>query len=80
MPVYSGGNPVYITMPPVEGVAGGGTGYGWNDGGFENSCSFPRVIDPTKVPTAEFLHVWCMPNTANVGQQEIPRPLEPVRH
>ncbi|CAA7404265.1 unnamed protein product [Spirodela intermedia] len=78
MLVYSGGDPVYITVPPVEGVAGGGTGYGWNDGGFDNSCSSPRVIDPTKVPTAEFLHVWCMPNTANVGQQEIPRPLEPI--
>jgi len=35
-------------------------------------------IDPRKVPTADLLHVWCMPSTANVGQQEMPRPLENV--
>ncbi|MQL82758.1 hypothetical protein Taro_015249, partial [Colocasia esculenta] len=72
------GNPQHITVPPVEGVAGGGTGYGWNDGGFRGLCSFSGVVDPTKIPSVELLHVWCMPSTANVGQQEMPRPLEPV--
>ncbi|GAB2219015.1 hypothetical protein Droror1_Dr00006640 [Drosera rotundifolia] len=65
-------------VPPVEGVAGGGTSYGWGDIGF--SASVPRrgTIDPTKVPSEELIHVWCMPNTANVGAQEVPRQLEQV--
>lgn len=65
-------------MPPVEGVAGGGTGYGWNDGNVHSSSSLHGVVDPTKTPSSDLLHVWCMPNTANVSQQEMPRPLEPV--
>lgn len=66
-------------MPPVEGVAGGGTGYGWVDGGLQGSNLFTgSVVDPTKIPSADLVHVWCMPSTANVGQQEMPRTLESV--
>ncbi|XP_077233285.1 alpha-1,6-mannosyl-glycoprotein 2-beta-N-acetylglucosaminyltransferase isoform X2 [Tasmannia lanceolata] len=72
------GNPQDIIVLPVEGVAGGGTGYGWNDGSFHCSNSISGVVDPTKVPSADLLHVWCMPSTANVGQQEMPRSLEPI--
>ncbi|GAB2291308.1 hypothetical protein Dimus_025566 [Dionaea muscipula] len=71
------GNPEVI-VPPVEGVAGGGTAYGWGDGGFHTSTQLRGLIDPSKVPSATLLHVWCMPNTANVGAQEVPRQLEQV--
>ncbi|KAL5704531.1 hypothetical protein ACHQM5_022943 [Ranunculus cassubicifolius] len=67
-----------IVMPPVEGVAGGGTGYGWNDSESHCSTSLRGNIDPTKEQSADLVHVWCMPSTANVGQQESPRPLEPI--
>ncbi|XP_078442418.1 alpha-1,6-mannosyl-glycoprotein 2-beta-N-acetylglucosaminyltransferase isoform X2 [Wolffia australiana] len=72
-----GENSVHINVPPVEGLGGGGTGYGWADNGFEISHPFPRQMDPSKVPTADFVHVWCMPSTSNVGQQELPQKLEP---
>lgn len=62
---------------PVEGVAGGGTAYGFNDGGL-NSEPLKQSTDPTEVPTSDLVHVWCMPNTVNVGSQETPRPLETV--
>lgn len=62
---------------PVEGVAGGGTAYGFNDGGL-NAEPLKRSLDPTEVPTADLVNVWCMPNSINVGSQETPRPLEPV--
>ncbi|GMH16238.1 hypothetical protein Nepgr_018079 [Nepenthes gracilis] len=65
-------------VPPIEGVAGGGTAYGWIDGGCHASGPLKGPIDPTEVPSAALLHVWCMPSTANVGSQEIPRHLEPV--
>ncbi|KAL6012364.1 hypothetical protein ACLOJK_002851 [Asimina triloba] len=71
-------NTQHTGMPPVEGVGGGGTGYGWSDGILHTSNSFGGVVDPTKVPSAELLHVWSMPSTANIGQQEMPRPLEPI--
>ncbi|VAH28503.1 uncharacterized protein LOC119353979 isoform X2 [Triticum dicoccoides] len=67
-----------ISVPPVEGVAGGGTSYGWVDGGLQGSHLGSSVIDPTKVHSADLLHVWSMPSTANVSQQEAPRPLEHV--
>lgn len=76
-----GANPQGIVVPPVEGVAGGGTSYGWNDGGgvhFSNS-SLRGSIDPSEVSTSDLVHVWCLPSTANVGPQEIPSiHLEPV--
>ncbi|XP_011040765.1 PREDICTED: uncharacterized protein LOC105136943 [Populus euphratica] len=77
----TGANPQGIVVPPVEGVAGGGTAYGWNDGGgvhFSNSS--PRgSIDPSEILTSDLVHVWCLPSTANVGPQEIPsRHLEPI--
>ncbi|KAF6149719.1 hypothetical protein GIB67_017452, partial [Kingdonia uniflora] len=76
---YSGGNAQGGAIPPVEGVSGGGTAYGWNDsGGLHFSNDLRRTIDPTKVPSAELLHVWSMPSTANVGCQEMPRPLHPI--
>ncbi|KAG8643558.1 hypothetical protein MANES_11G048300v8 [Manihot esculenta] len=62
----------------VEGVAGGGTAYGWSDGGLHGTNPLKGSIDPLEVPTADLVHVWCMPSTANVGPQEIPRHLEPV--
>ncbi|KAK6939442.1 Glycoside hydrolase 123, C-terminal [Dillenia turbinata] len=65
-------------MPLVEGLDGGGTGYGSNDGGVHISKSLKGQIDPTEVPSSELLHVWCMPSTANIGPQEMPRPLERV--
>ncbi|MCL7043539.1 hypothetical protein MKW94_022837 [Papaver nudicaule] len=71
----AGGNTQVDDVPPVEGVAGGGTAYGWNDGGF-HSNPIRGTVDPTKVPSSELLHVWCMPSTSNVGQQEMPRSLE----
>lgn len=72
------GNPQEMTVPPVEGVAGGGTAYGWSDGVVHPSNSLKGSTDPTEVPSADLLHVWCMPSTANVGPQEMPRPLEHV--
>ena len=67
-----------MTVPPVEGVAGGGTAYGWSDGVMLSSNRIKGSIDPTEVPSADLLHVWCMPSTANIGSQEMPRPLEHV--
>ncbi|XP_022768923.1 uncharacterized protein LOC111312686 isoform X3 [Durio zibethinus] len=67
-----------MVVPPVEGVAGGGTAYGWNDGGFHVSNPLKGSIDPTEVLTADLVHVWCLPSTANVGPQEVPRNLEPI--
>lgn len=72
------GNPQEMTVPPVEGVAGGGTAYGWSDGVMLSSNRLQGSIDPTEVPSADLLHVWCMPSTANIGPQEMPRPLEHV--
>ena len=71
---------MYINMPPLEGISGGGTGYGWNESNFKSSSSFPLGMDPSKVPTEEFINVWSLPNTATVGLHEAPRQLEPVRH
>ncbi|PON40468.1 hypothetical protein PanWU01x14_297100 [Parasponia andersonii] len=72
------GNPQEILVPPVEGVAGGGTAYGWNDGGLRDLIPLKGSIDLTEVPTTDLVHVWCMPNTTNVGPQEMPRHLEPI--
>ncbi|EXC07286.1 hypothetical protein L484_021193 [Morus notabilis] len=74
------GNPHDILVPPVEGVAGGGTAYGWNDGvtGVRNLSPLKGSIDPSEVPTTDLVHVWCMPSTANVGPQEMPRHLETI--
>ncbi|XP_022131873.1 uncharacterized protein LOC111004904 isoform X2 [Momordica charantia] len=74
----STGNPQGIHVPPVEGVAGGGTSYGWSDGSLNTSTPTKRSIDPTEVPTTDLVDVWCMPSTANVGPQEMPRRLEPI--
>lgn len=74
----SGENNQNFAGPPVEGVAGGGTGYGWSDIGPNYSSSLRGRIDPTKESSADLVHVWCMPSTANVGQQEMPRPLDPI--
>nr|XP_008377409.2 uncharacterized protein LOC103440497 [Malus domestica] len=72
------GNPQDVVVPPVEGVAGGGTAYGWTEGGLQGASPLKGSIDPTEVPTADLVHVWCMPSTANVGPQETPRNLESV--
>ncbi|KAH9758641.1 DUF4091 domain-containing protein [Citrus sinensis] len=72
------GNPQDTVVPPVEGVAGGGTAYGWNDNCSQSSGPLNGSINPTEIPTADLVHVWCMPSTANVGPQEMPRPLEPI--
>ncbi|KAK1395658.1 Alpha-1,6-mannosyl-glycoprotein 2-beta-N-acetylglucosaminyltransferase [Heracleum sosnowskyi] len=66
-----------MMVPPVEGVAGGGTAYGWDDG-LHDPGLLRGTIDPTKVPSAELMHVWCMPSTANVGLQDMPRQMEPI--
>ncbi|WMV27589.1 hypothetical protein MTR67_020974 [Solanum verrucosum] len=67
-----------MVVPPVEGVAGGGTAYGWSDTGVNDPRPLRGAIDPTKVPSLELLNVWCMPNTANVGPQDMPRELESI--
>nr|XP_023870417.1 uncharacterized protein LOC111983010 isoform X1 [Quercus suber]POF24162.1 hypothetical protein CFP56_06245 [Quercus suber] len=68
-----------IVVPPVEGVAGGGTAYGWSDdGGLHGLNPLKGSIDPTEVQTADLVHVWFMPSTMNVGPQEMPRHLEPI--
>uniref|UniRef100_A0A0D9X0T2 Glycoside hydrolase 123 catalytic domain-containing protein n=1 Tax=Leersia perrieri TaxID=77586 RepID=A0A0D9X0T2_9ORYZ len=74
----AGGKTQNNSVPPVEGVAGGGTSYGWVDGGLQGSSLGNGAIDPTKVHSADLLHVWSMPSTANVSQQEAPRQLEHV--
>ncbi|KAJ3673132.1 hypothetical protein LUZ60_006506 [Juncus effusus] len=76
-----GGDLQNINIPPVEGVAGGGTGYGWVQPGNEiisNNKLNSGFIEPSKVHSNDLLHVWCLPSTANVGPQESPQPLEPV--
>ncbi|KAE8654001.1 COP9 signalosome complex subunit 4-like [Hibiscus syriacus] len=72
------GNSQDMCVPPVEGVVGEGTSYGWNDGGLHVSYEIKGSIDPTEVHTADLVHVWCLPSTANVGPQEVPRNLEPI--
>ncbi|CAA2976424.1 Hypothetical predicted protein, partial [Olea europaea subsp. europaea] len=67
-----------VIVPPVEGVAGGGTAYGWSETVARDPTLLKGMIDPTKVHSSELLHVWCMPSTANVGPQDMPRALEPV--
>lgn len=67
-----------VMVPPVEGVAGGGTAYGWGDSGIHDSSTLRGTIDPAKVPSTDLVHVWCMPSTATVGPHDMPRPLEPV--
>ncbi|GJN11216.1 hypothetical protein PR202_ga29390 [Eleusine coracana subsp. coracana] len=74
----SGGQTQNVSVPPVEGVSGGGTSYGWVDGGLRGSSLGASVIDPTKVHSKDLLHVWSLPSTANVSQNEAPRPLEKV--
>ncbi|CAA0841788.1 Unknown protein [Striga hermonthica] len=65
-------------MVPVEGVAGGGTAYGWSETGIQDPSVLTGSIDPLKVHSSELVHVWCMPSSANVGQQDMPRALEPI--
>ncbi|XP_019153114.1 PREDICTED: uncharacterized protein LOC109149659 [Ipomoea nil] len=72
------GNHQEIMVPPVEGVAGGGTAYGWTDSEVHDPRPLRGAIDPAKVPSSELVHVWCMPSTANVGQQDMPQRLEPI--
>lgn len=78
MLMYLPGNTQDNLVPPIEGLAGGGTAYGWNDGGFHDANALKGSINPTKVPTSDLVHLWCMPSTVNVGLQEMPRHLEPV--
>ncbi|KAL0351891.1 UNVERIFIED_CONTAM: hypothetical protein Scaly_1577800 [Sesamum calycinum] len=73
----SGSHPE-VMVPPVEGVAGGGTAYGWSESGIQDPNLLRGSIDPLKVHSSELVHVWCMPNSANVGPQDMPRPLEPI--
>lgn len=75
--MHLAGNSQDVVVPPVEGVAGGGTAYGWNDGG-TLGLNVKGPVDPTEIPTRDLVHVWCMPNTANVGPQDMARHLEPV--
>lgn len=74
----SSGSQSEATVPPVEGVAGGGTAYGWSESGIQDPNLLRGSIDPLKVHSSELLHVWCMPSTANVGPQDMPRALEPI--
>ncbi|KAK6115368.1 hypothetical protein DH2020_007637 [Rehmannia glutinosa] len=67
-----------VIVPPVEGVAGGGTAYGWGEIGTQDPYLLRGSIDPGKVNSSELVHVWCMPSSANVGPQDMPRTLEPI--
>ncbi|KAK6131194.1 hypothetical protein DH2020_035065 [Rehmannia glutinosa] len=67
-----------VIVPPVEGVAGGGTAYGWGEIGTQDPYLLRGSIDPRKVNSSELVHVWCMPSSANVGPQDMPRTLEPI--
>ncbi|CAH9081007.1 unnamed protein product [Cuscuta epithymum] len=67
-----------VAGPPVEGIAGGGTAYGWTNGEVNDPKPLRGVIDPAKVPTSELVHVWWMPSTANVGPQDVPQHMEPI--
>ncbi|KAL1546713.1 hypothetical protein AAHA92_23275 [Salvia divinorum] len=73
----SGGHPEAM-VPPIEGVAGGGTAYGWGESGIQDPNLLRTSIDPLKVHSSELVHAWCMPSTANVGSQDMPRTLEPI--
>lgn len=75
--IHLAGNPQDVVVP-VEGVAGGGTSYGWNDGGTHDLSHFKGSIEPTEIPTKDLVHVWFMPSTANIGTQDMPRHVEPV--
>ena len=68
-----------VAPPPVEGVGGGGTGYGWSDGQEPQILGLGNEIDVTRHATSDLVHVWCMPSTAMIGHQEPPRPLQQVR-
>lgn len=72
-------NAEFVAPPPVEGVGGGGTGYGWNDGSQSATTILPSDGDVARIPTSDLVHVWCMPSTAIIGHQEPPRPIEQVR-
>lgn len=72
------GNLLDASVPPVEGVSGGGTAYGWNDGVLHSWNPLKGSVDPTEIPSADILHAWFMPSTATVGPQDMPRPLEPI--
>ncbi|XP_073305590.1 uncharacterized protein [Primulina huaijiensis] len=67
-----------MMVPPVEGVAGGGTAYGWSDSGTQTPSLPTGLIDPLKIHSSELVHVWCIPSSANVGPQDMPRTLEPI--
>ena len=71
-------NNVDFVAPPLEGVGGGGTGYGWNDGAQPGATILATDVDVSRHPTSDLVHVWCMPSTAIIGHQEPPRPLEQV--
>ncbi|XP_057793945.1 uncharacterized protein LOC131010440 [Salvia miltiorrhiza] len=73
----SGSHPEAM-VPPVEGVAGGGTAYGWSESGIQDPNLLRGTIDPLKVHSSDLVHAWCMPSTANVGPQDMPRTLEPI--
>lgn len=75
--VNAGSHPEAM-VPPVEGVAGGGTAYGWSESGIQDPYLLRGSIDPLKVHSSNLVHAWCMPSTANVGPQDMPRTLEPV--
>ncbi|KAL6493112.1 hypothetical protein OROGR_032871 [Orobanche gracilis] len=65
-------------MVPTEGVAGGGTAYGWSETGNPDPSLLRGLIDPLNVHSSELVHVWCMPSSANVGPLDAPRTLEPI--
>ncbi|XP_075484289.1 uncharacterized protein LOC142524274 isoform X6 [Primulina tabacum] len=67
-----------MMVPPVEGVAGGGTAYGWSESGTQTPSLPTGLIDPLKIHSSELVHVWCIPSSANVGPQDMPRTLEPI--
>ncbi|KAL3845227.1 hypothetical protein ACJIZ3_002630 [Penstemon smallii] len=67
-----------VMVPPVEGVAGGGTAYGWSESGVQDPNLLRGSINPLKIHSSELVHVWWMPNSANVGPQDMPRTWEQI--
>lgn len=71
-------NVEFAAPPPLEGVGGGGTGYGWNEDAEVGGGVVGSEIDIARHATSDLVHVWCMPSTAIIGHQEPPRSLEQV--
>lgn len=51
----------------IEGVGGGGIGYGWNDGFYIGIMIFVSEIDVFRQFIFDFVYVWCMFSMVIIG-------------